>query len=265
MGVAFLGLFLLWRVAAFGVEEVVRDDGAAAPEVVRVVAWLSAARSEVHGRLRALGYRERHRRDRDVYVHPKMWRPSVHLWPHGRDELRRGPARVSVFNSGPQGAQSSIVPLCVGFPVRRVDGLDDVSVEVVPASCLHLDGAFVSRRLLRGAKGDVMERVGGALQRWSGAVAAATWRERLAQLPALLAARAATAPSEEIAALELLAWGCGRTATPEGRDARGVAAAALTDLRGAQVLSPAVQRVAAGCGLIDAPEGDPAPNARGAG
>ncbi len=221
----FIVLTALLALSQESVEVRSASDG---PLEIDVFAEEHELRYQLHRRLQDLGYgRLRTRRDRDVYHHSGLWKPSLHLFHDGRFEIHRAPVRIGPPGQGPWGTGGNRI--CLKLPATPPAGMstrDDLEQLTQPKAiepvCLHLDGALAGRRHVASATRALMHDVGPLLVGLRQARGARLFREHLSTgLPGRLRRmwEEAASPAEGRAAL-LEHW-CTRTDTPEGAAVRG--------------------------------------------
>jgi hypothetical protein len=197
-------LLLLLLSLASAQEE---DDDASL--IIEVTSTLEQARAELHDAVRRVGYRTpRRRRDKTVYHHRVLWRPSIHVYDDGRLRLSRAPIRI-----GPPGGTKQSKQVCVGIPAQIAS-----KTELLPAACLYLDGALTGRRRVNNAKVQAADALAEPFLRWRHALADDAFQRRLAELPGELASMWDDGGEAAVAD-----YACSRTDTAEGHAARSVA------------------------------------------
>jgi hypothetical protein len=192
--------------------------------VIDVTVDVARARALLERKLRELGFpRGVEKRNKTVFHHRTPWRPSVHLMHDGRAEIRRGVARFNMFGIGFDRAVPGKLNVCTG---ALLEGEQDAVI--IPAACLEPDAWFAGKRVVHNAQGEVIAKLTPYLHAWQDAVAADAFRQRVdVEIPSRLRRMLDEAPTREAGYAEVVAWGCTRTDTREGEEARGVAADVL--------------------------------------
>lgn len=192
--------------------------------VIDVTFNAAQARALLERKLHELGFlRGVEKRNKTVFHHRTPWRPSVHLLRDGRAELRRGVVRFNTFGIGFDRAEPGKLNVCTG-PVFTTDD----QALILPAACLEPDAWFAGPRLVHHAQGEVIAKLTPYLHAWQDALATDAFRQRVdVEIPTRLRRMLGEAPTPEAGYADVVAWGCTRTDTREGDEARGVAADVL--------------------------------------
>lgn len=177
--------------------------------VIDVVAPGEEARKQLEERLEAVGYlRGRVRDDRTVYHHSIPSKPSLHLFHDGRYDLRRGPIRL----------------VLMGQPTLRGSAPGRASLRAF-GNGVDFDGIFLSRKRARQGQRAMLTAIQPEIAAWTDELSEAARQRYLAvELPQRMLTKLTSADDAQQGYAELVAWGCTRTDTPEGADARAVAA-----------------------------------------
>lgn len=226
-------ILALWAHAAVAqdIPTDARDDDAP-DEVIEVQGTSDELFGALADKLRRMGFLQPVRRGKQVVFAPRTpWKPALHVYGDGRVDVTRGPIQLRLFGQGRSdpGKRSFCVGPSLTSPRELESGLPPALPPVmVPAACASLDGLTVNTRILRTEQARLVQAVAPELSAWSRAIARESYRQRVdVGMPAELEAMLDDAPTEQEGYDAVLAWGCSRTDTNAGDEARGVAATVL--------------------------------------
>jgi hypothetical protein len=222
-------LVSLWAHPAVAQDEA---DDDAPDEIIEVQGTSDELFGALSDKLRRLGFLRPVRRGKHVVFAPRTpWKPALHVYGDGRVDVTRGPIQLRLFGQGRSapGKQSFCVGPSLSSPGPDTSGLGPALPPVMlPAACASLDGLTVNTRILRSEQARLVQAVAPELSAWSKAIARESYRQRVdVDMPTELEAMLDDAPTEQEGYDAVLAWGCSRTDTDAGDEARGVAATVL--------------------------------------
>lgn len=218
----------LWAHVALAQEESDdTPDDDVPDEIIEVRGTADELFQALSDKLGDLGYLTPLRRSHHMmFANRTPWKPAVRVYDDGQVDLTRGPVKIRPFGFGRGDLGQNTLCLGPNLPVDRKQP-NRVAVPL-PAGCLSLDAATVSKHRLRNEQGRVMQAIAPEISAWSDAVAREAFRQRVeVDMPAELEAMLDDAPSTQDGYDALLGWGCSRTNTDAGDQARGVAATVL--------------------------------------